>query len=217
MVGHWLALGLAVCLVGLPSSQQAGKVPAQQIKAEDLTLEKLFRARSYTGQQARGASFSHQDRYLAYLWNPFGENGSDLYIYDTQNGQTKRVTSLDLMKSFDAPETIERFQKKAAEREKQLNESQEKVEAQAAYLAGAKIDLDKWDKAAIEVLKKEAAEKRQKTRLKKRPRPKLKKRTPKQTKNRQKEPAALIKARQKNLTTHPNKKRKRNCGNGGMN
>ncbi|MDR2696863.1 MAG: prolyl oligopeptidase family serine peptidase, partial [Holophagales bacterium] len=162
MVGHWLAFGLAVCLVGLPGSQQAGKASAQQIKPEELTMEKLFRARSYAGQQARGASFSHQDRYLAYLWNPYGENGSDLYIYDTQNGQTKRVTSLDLMKSFDAPETIERFQKKAAEREKQLDESQAKVDAQAAYLTGAKIDLDKWDKAAIEVLKKEAAEKKAK-------------------------------------------------------
>ncbi|MDR0498339.1 MAG: DPP IV N-terminal domain-containing protein, partial [Holophagales bacterium] len=159
MVGHWLVLGLATCLVGLSSSQQDEKMPAQQIKPEELTLEKLFRTRSYAGQQARGVSFSHQDRYLAYLWNPYGENGTDLYIYDTQNGQTKRVTSLDLMKSFDAPETIERFQKKAADREKQLDESQAKVEAQAAYLEGSKIDLDKWDKAAIEVLKKEADKK----------------------------------------------------------
>jgi len=163
MVGHWLVFGLAACLAGLPTAQQGARTSAQQqIKPEELTLEKLFRTRSYAGQQARGASFSHQGRYLAYLWNPYGENGADLYIHDTQNGQTKRVTSLELMKSYDPPETVDQFLKKAADRDKQMNEAQAKVEAQAKYLLGANIDLDQWDKAAIEVLKKEEAEKKAK-------------------------------------------------------
>jgi dipeptidyl aminopeptidase/acylaminoacyl peptidase len=161
-VGHCLAFFLATCLAGSPALQQGAKAPGKPIRAEDLTLEKLFRARPYAGQQARGASFSHQGRYLAYLWNPFGENGTDLYVHDTQTGQTNRVTSLELMKSFDAPETVEQFQKKAADRERLLDEAQTKTEAQAAYLAGAKIDLDQWDKAAIEALKKEAADKKAK-------------------------------------------------------
>jgi len=168
MASHWLVFGLAACLVGFSAPQQAPQaarpkaVQVQPMRAEDLTLEKLYRGRSYSGQQARGAAFSHQGRYLAYLWNPFGENGADLYIHDTQTGQTKRATSMDALKVYDPPEVTERFIKKAAEREKQIEEAQAKVDAQAAYLLGSNIDLDKWDKAAIEQLKKEDAEKKAK-------------------------------------------------------
>ncbi|MCL1908770.1 MAG: prolyl oligopeptidase family serine peptidase [Holophagaceae bacterium] len=162
MTAQWLVFGLTACLAGLPVSQQVERPQAQPMKAEDLTMEKLFRGRSYAGQQARGASFSHQGRYLAYLWNPYGEVGADLYIYDTQTDQTKRVTSLDIMKQHEAPETIARFLKKATDRDKQIDEAQAKVEAQAAYLLGQNIDLDKWDLAAIEELKKEEAAKKAK-------------------------------------------------------
>ncbi|MCL1893085.1 MAG: prolyl oligopeptidase family serine peptidase [Holophagaceae bacterium] len=165
MTSQWLVYGLAACLVGLPSSQieqKAATTQIQPLRAEDLTMEKLFRGRSYSGQQARGTSFSHQGRYLAYLWNPYGEVGADLYIYDSQNGQAKRITSLEIMKAYEAPETIERFIKKAADRDKQIELAQEKVDAQAAYLLGKNIDLDKWDMAAIEELKKEEAIKKAK-------------------------------------------------------
>ena len=162
MVTNWIALGLVACLAGLTGGEQTRGAQPQPMRAEDLTLEKLYRNRSYAGQQARGAAFSHQGRYLAYTWNPYGENGSDLYIHDTRDGQTKRVTSLELMKQYDPPETTEHFLKKAQDREKQLAEAQEIIDAQAAYLLGANIDLDKWDLAAIEKLKKEADEKKAK-------------------------------------------------------
>ncbi|MDR1841263.1 MAG: prolyl oligopeptidase family serine peptidase [Holophagales bacterium] len=163
MAGHWLVFGLATCLAGLPGVQQTKSAPVKPIRAEELTVENVFRTRPYAGQQARGAAFSCQGRYLAYLWNPFGENGTDLYVYDAQTGQARRVTSIETMKTFDAPEAIERFQKKAEERERLFEESQARAEAQAAYLAGANIDLDQWDMAAIELLKKEAAEKKART------------------------------------------------------
>jgi hypothetical protein len=168
MATHWLVFGLAACLAGFSSPQQAPQAnrpkgaQVQPMRAEELTMEKLFRGRSYSGQQARGAAFSHSGRYLAYVWNPFGENGADLYIHDTQTGQTKRVTSLDTMKVYDPPEMTERFIKKAAEREKQIEETQAKVDAQAAYLLGSNINLDKWDMAAIEAMKKDDAEKKAK-------------------------------------------------------
>jgi Tol biopolymer transport system component len=50
--------------------------------------------KSYAGQSAHVINFSHDGRYLAYIWNPFGEVGLDLYLYDTQTGETRRITSL---------------------------------------------------------------------------------------------------------------------------
>ena len=58
-----------------------------------LTLEQLFRAEPYRGESAKDIKFSANGRYLAYLWNPFGEPGSDLYVHDTQTGKTIRVSS----------------------------------------------------------------------------------------------------------------------------
>jgi hypothetical protein len=84
MAAQWLVFGLAACLAGMPTYQQSGKSQSQPqlqpMRAEDLTLEKLYRSRSYAGPQARGAAFNHVARYLPYLWNPYGENGADLYI-----------------------------------------------------------------------------------------------------------------------------------------
>jgi dipeptidyl aminopeptidase/acylaminoacyl peptidase len=170
MAAQWLIFGLVTCLAGMQAPQQSGRgqAPAQPqlqpMRGEDLTMEKLFRGRTYAGQQARGASFNHQAHYLAYLWNPYGENGSDLYIYNIYDfvAPPKRITSLEIMKEYEAPETVERFLKKAADREKQIVEAQTKVDAQAAYLLGANIDLDKWDKEAIEQLKKDDADKKAK-------------------------------------------------------
>ncbi|MFZ6770603.1 prolyl oligopeptidase family serine peptidase [Undibacterium sp. Di26W] len=131
-----------------------------KIKPADLTLEQVYRAKGYAGQAARHMLFSKDGRYLAYTWNPFGENGFDLYVYDTQTGETKRITSPALMKTYDAPEDWERFDKKAAQKEKEEAERQAKAEAQAAYLRGEKVNLMQWEEAALEEVKRELAEKK---------------------------------------------------------
>ena len=81
-----------------------------------LTLEQLYRAQPYRGEAAKEARFSHSGRYLAYLWNPHGEPGSDLYVHDTRSGQTQRVTSPAALAAFDGPEELERFERKRAQR-----------------------------------------------------------------------------------------------------
>ncbi len=141
--------------------------PMVRLKASELTLERLYPARSYAGQAAHNLHFSEDGRYLAYLWNPFGENGSDLYVYDTQTGQGTRITSPAIMKAYDAPEDLERFTKKGLQKEKEEAERQAKAEAQAAYLRGEKVDLYQWETAALEVLKRELAEKKIKDAAKK--------------------------------------------------
>jgi len=138
-----------------------------KIKPADLTLEQVYRAKGYAGQAARHIHFSKDGRYLAYTWNPFGENGFDLYVHDTLTGETKRITSPALMKTFDAPEDWERFDKKAKQKEKEETERQAKAEAHAAYLRGEKVNLMQWEEAALEEVKRELAEKKAKDAAKK--------------------------------------------------
>ena len=76
------------------------------------SLEQIFRAQPYRGENAKEAAFSKSGRYLAYLWSPFGEPGSDLWVHDTRTGKTTRVTSPQVMAAFEAPEDLARFEKK---------------------------------------------------------------------------------------------------------
>ncbi|HEY1091957.1 MAG TPA: hypothetical protein VGE47_12760, partial [Burkholderiaceae bacterium] len=123
------------------------------------TLEALYRATPYRGEAAKQARFSHSGRYLAYLWSPFGEPGSDLNIYDTQTGKTLRITSPALMAAFDAPEDLARYEKKLKQRNDERSERQAREEAQAAYLRGAQVDLNQWDSKALAKVKADAAAK----------------------------------------------------------
>ena len=126
------------------------------------TLEQIFRAEPYRGENAKEAAFSRSGRYLAYLWSPFGEPGSDLWVHDTRTGKTQRVTSPQVMAAFEAPEDLERFDKKLKQRNDEYAERQAREVAQQAYLRGDKVDLLQWETAAIETLKKELAEKKAK-------------------------------------------------------
>jgi dipeptidyl aminopeptidase/acylaminoacyl peptidase len=125
-----------------------------------LTLEAMFRAESYRGESAKAQTFSHSGRYLAYLWNPFGEPGGDLYVHDTKMGKTQRVTSAAVMAAFDAPEDIARFDKKLAQKREEQATAQAKEVAQQAYLRGQSVDMSQWEAAAIAKVKIEAAAKK---------------------------------------------------------
>ncbi len=125
-----------------------------------LTLEQLFRAESYRGEAAKEARFSADGRYLAYLWNPFGEPGSDLYVHDTQTGKTVRVTSPTLMAMVETPENLDRFARKLQQKRDEQAERQAREEAQAAYLRGEKVDLDQWERKALEALKVELTQRK---------------------------------------------------------
>jgi len=126
------------------------------------TLEQIFRAEPYRGENAKEAAFSRSGRYLAWLWSPFGEPGSDLWVHDTRTGKTTRVTSPQVMAAFEAPEDLERFDKKLKQRQDEYAERQAREVAQQAYLRGDKVDLSQWEAAQLAVLKKELAEKKAK-------------------------------------------------------
>lgn len=163
---HWIlsTVALATLASGLTlgdstahAAAAAPAVPTAAAAANPtaLTLERLFRAESYRGEAAKDARFSADGRYLAYLWNPFGEPGSDLYVHDTQTGKTVRVSSPTLMAVVETPENLDRFARKLQQKRDEQAERQAKEEAQAAYLRGDKVDLDQWERKALETLRAE--------------------------------------------------------------
>ncbi len=126
------------------------------------SLEQIFRAEPYRGENAKDAAFSRSGRYLAYLWSPFGEPGTDLWVHDTKTGKTTRITSPQVMAAFDSPEDLERFDRKLKQRNNEFAERQAREVAQQAYLRGEKVDLSQWENAQLAILKKELAEKKAK-------------------------------------------------------
>ena len=162
---QWIltSLALATLATGLgagePSLAQTTTAPVA-VANRPLTLEQLFRAESYRGESAKDLKFSASGRYVAYLWNPFGEPGSDLYVHDTQTGRTVRVSSPALMAVVETPENLERYARKLKQKRDELAQRQAREEAQAAYLRGEPADLDQWERQAIADLKVELAERK---------------------------------------------------------
>ena len=157
-ISRWAATScLAAALLGA-SAVFAASALAQTAAAP--SLEQVFRAEPYRGENAKEPRFSRSGRYLAYLWNPFGEPGTDLYVHDSKTGKTQRVTSQAVMAAFDAPEDLERFDRKLKQKRDETAERQAKEEAQQAYLAGKPVDLSQWEMAAIERVKQEIADKK---------------------------------------------------------
>ncbi|MCE7973521.1 MAG: S9 family peptidase [Leptolyngbya sp. PLA1] len=75
---------------------------ARPEKPEKLTLDRIFPKKSFFGPGARGATFSHDGRFLAFLYRPFEErrHGSDLYILDTTTNAVRRITCVSRFAEF---------------------------------------------------------------------------------------------------------------------
>jgi dipeptidyl-peptidase-4 len=84
------------------TNAQAEDEKDEGLDLEKLTLERLFPEKSFFGPSARGTSFSDNGRYAAYLYRPYKErrHGNDLWIYDFETGQTRRITMVSVMSEF---------------------------------------------------------------------------------------------------------------------
>ncbi|HMS54568.1 MAG TPA: hypothetical protein PKA27_04140, partial [Fimbriimonadaceae bacterium] len=84
---------------------------AQKGKVDELKLEDLYPEKSPMGKTARGMSWSYDDRYVAYLWNPYDDRGNDLWIFDTVSKKSTRLTSIEMFSKFDRETkvTMERY------------------------------------------------------------------------------------------------------------
>ncbi len=132
---------------------------AQKINIKKLSIEDFYKVKPPLGKRARQIKFSENSRYLGYLWNPYNEFGYDLYVYDTKKGKKIRVTSLEIMKKFETPETYEKFLKKAKQKREEDKITQKKYYLQRDFLEGKKVDLSVFEKKEIEELKKELKKK----------------------------------------------------------
>lgn len=70
-------------------------------REKNLKFDDLFPRRSLLGKSARPLGWSHDDRYLAYAWNSYKDQGSDLWLYDSKSGKSSRVTTPELFMPFD--------------------------------------------------------------------------------------------------------------------
>lgn len=118
---------------GAPGSLRADAKGARNAAAQqtaELTLADLFPRKSFFGKTARGLAWSHNDRYLAYLWNPYEDRGFDLWVYDTKESRSRRLTSIEIFSAFDRelPPIIERYKKEHEEdeRRKKLSDAERK-------------------------------------------------------------------------------------------
>jgi len=112
------------------AAKDAGAAKADAKKAEELKLEDLFPKKSMFGKRARGVAWSHDDRYLTYLWNAYDDKGYDLWAYDMKEKKAKRLTTPEMFIPFDRElkPIIERYKKdkEEEERRKKLTDEERK-------------------------------------------------------------------------------------------
>jgi dipeptidyl aminopeptidase/acylaminoacyl peptidase len=88
----------------------------------DLTLDDVFQRVPFFGRRAFAYAWSHDDRYVAYLWNPHQERGADIWVYDTREGKSTRLSNIRLMAEFDREtgRAITQIRRDDEERERML-------------------------------------------------------------------------------------------------
>lgn len=75
---------------------------AKKSHESKLELKNFFPEKSPFGPSASSSSFSKDGRYAAFLYRPYIErrHGSDLYVYDFEKEEIKRLTSVSVMATF---------------------------------------------------------------------------------------------------------------------
>ena len=131
-------------------------------KKDELKLEDLLPEKSLFGPSAGGTAFSSDGAYGAYLYRPYKErrHGNDLYIYDVEKGQSRRVTWASVMAKFQSSArkvTEDRIKKAKAEAKKDKKkdakkdaESVEEKESQEAKKGGGDEDEDETQEVSEE-------------------------------------------------------------------
>ena len=107
---------------------------------EKLDLEEYFPEDSIFGPSANVGEFSHDGRFAAFLYRPYDErrHGADLYVYDTQTGKSRRLTSASRLSEFQADarkvvdDRIERLKKAKDERYLAMSKKADGDDADAA-------------------------------------------------------------------------------------
>jgi dipeptidyl-peptidase-4 len=160
----WLVWVACLTLVVGPTSLLGAPLQEKKKEAEkeaerkasevdELTLEKLFPEKSLFGPSASRPAFSSDGRYAAYLYRPYIErrHGSDLYLYDFETGETRRLTRVSVMAEFhDSVRKVkeDRVKKAMAEKKKDEDATSEKKDSnKPAKEDSKKSEKPKQDKS----------------------------------------------------------------------
>ncbi|MBI1387046.1 MAG: prolyl oligopeptidase family serine peptidase [bacterium] len=112
-------------------------------KTLDFTLKNLFDQKELYGKTAQSMAWSDDGRYLAFRWNVHDVTGYDVWVYDAEEKQCKRLTS---------PETFAPFDKEAGEIVRAAKKSDEKKESDGQPPEYKGVDSFVWSKTAPEML-----------------------------------------------------------------
>ena len=127
---------ILACVLLCAHSSAKEKTSEDKGKKDELTLEKLFPEKSFFGPSARSTAFSFDGKYAAYLYRPYAErrHGSDVWIYDVAQGETRRITSVSVMAKFqESTRKVreDRIEKAKKDQPKKKDKKKEKSEKQA--------------------------------------------------------------------------------------
>ena len=92
---------LAIFVLALSVQGSAWANPPATAPGSELKFNDIFPRKGFSGKSAQGLVWSHEDRYLAYKWNAYEDKGYDLWIYDTKEGKSKRLTTMDFWADVD--------------------------------------------------------------------------------------------------------------------
>lgn len=140
-----------------PADKKAADKKEEAKKEEKLTLEKLFPEKSPFGPSASRTAFSKDGRYGAFLYRPYKErrHGSDLYVYDFEKEEIKRLTSVSVLAPFQSS-----TRKVEKDRTEKAKKAKAKKDAGKAKSDTEKADASKSDKAAKKASDKAKAKKK---------------------------------------------------------
>ncbi len=131
-------------------SDSAKNEKEAKAKEEELTLDKIFPEKSFFGPSASGMAFSIDGRWGAYLYRPHIErrHGSDLWLYDTQTGESRRLTSATVLAAFQKPtRDVVRDRIEKAKKAGKLKEKKEDAKPTDAVNGEAKAKSDSEDES----------------------------------------------------------------------
>lgn len=118
-------------------------------ESKALSLEKLFPKKSPFGPSASRTAFSKDGRFAAFLYRPYLErrHGSDLFVYDFQTKELKRLTSVSVMAQFQsATRKVEKDRIEKAKKEKKKPESEKNQKQDGKEKIARKQDKSKKEK-----------------------------------------------------------------------
>jgi len=113
-------LSAIASLVLFASSSKSSATTPANASEPAITLDMFFPKKSPRGKTPAGLGWSEDGRYLGYLWNPYDDHGNDLWVYDSESGKSRRLTSIEMFADFDReiPSIIERYKKDKETEEK---------------------------------------------------------------------------------------------------